>query len=104
VWWLFANCGRSLLRWTFWSLCIAFLYSIIYWSLGPAYFHVEHMPFAFTTVFYYSIVTFTTLGFGDIVPKNDIAAFFVTTEVVFGYIMLGGLISIFAGKLSRRSG
>jgi hypothetical protein len=26
----------------------------------------------------------------------------VTAEVIFGYIMLGGLITIFASKLSRR--
>ena len=52
---------------------------------------------------YYSVVTFTTLGFGDIVPKTPAAAWWVMTEVILGYIMLGGLISIFATKLSRRS-
>jgi uncharacterized protein YjbI with pentapeptide repeats len=104
LWWLSSDCGRSLMRWAFWSLCIAFLYATIYWLLGPRYFHVEHMPFGFTTVFYYSVVTFTTLGFGDIVPKSDVAAFLVISEVIFGYVMLGGLISIFAGKLSRRGG
>lgn len=52
---------------------------------------------------YYSLVTFTTLGFGDIVPKTGWGMFWVTVEVVLGYIMLGGLISIFATKLARRS-
>jgi voltage-gated potassium channel Kch len=54
------------------------------------------------TTFYYSIVTFTTLGFGDFVPRSLTAALFVMIEVVTGYIMLGGLISIFANKLARR--
>ncbi|MCH8291504.1 ion transporter [Candidatus Poribacteria bacterium] len=52
---------------------------------------------------YYSVVTFTTLGFGDIVPKTAWARFFVTFEVILGYVMLGGLIGIFANKLARRS-
>lgn len=104
LWWLSSNCGRSLLRWAGWSFSIAFLYAIIYWHLGADSFHLEHMPFGLTTVFYYSVVTFTTLGFGDIVPKNAVAAYLVMTEVTFGYVMIGGLISIFAGKLSRRSG
>ena len=55
-------------------------------------------------MFYYSIVTFTTLGFGDIIPKTTIAAMCVTVEVILGYVMLGGLITIFASKLSRRGG
>ena len=32
------------------------------------------------------------------------AAMWVTVEVILGYIMLGGLITIFASKLSRRGG
>ena len=52
---------------------------------------------------YYSVVTFTTLGFGDIIPKTNWARLAVGAEVVLGYVMLGGLISIFANKLARRS-
>jgi uncharacterized protein YjbI with pentapeptide repeats len=104
VWWLSSDCGRSLLRWAAWSVGIAFLYATIYWCLGPDLFHTEYLPFSFNTTFYYSVVTFTTLGFGDIVPRSHLAAYLVISEVTCGYIMLGGLISIFAGKLSRRSG
>ncbi|MGB5745962.1 MAG: pentapeptide repeat-containing protein [Desulfobacterales bacterium] len=44
------------------------------------------------------------LGFGDIIPKTTTAAMCVTVEVILGYVMLGGLITIFASKLSRRGG
>ncbi|MBW2993226.1 hypothetical protein KY317_01475, partial [Candidatus Woesearchaeota archaeon] len=46
-----------------------------------------------------------TLGFGDITPSPSCwwAQAIVTLEVTFGYIMLGGLISIFANKLARRN-
>jgi len=50
-----------------------------------------------------SAVTFTTLGFGDIVPKTEAAAIWVMLEMAIGYVMLGGLISIFSNKLARRS-
>jgi hypothetical protein len=60
-------------------------------------------PWNFGSAFYFSIVTFTTLGFGDVVAVNLFARFLVTFEVILGYVMLGGLISIFANKLARRS-
>lgn len=52
---------------------------------------------------YYSVVTFTTLGFGDITPLTNEATSWVMAEVITGYVMLGGLISIFATMLARRS-
>ena len=61
------------------------------------------LPLTFWKSFYFSIVTFTTLGFGDVVADNTLARILVTLEVILGYIMLGGLISIFANKLASRS-
>ena len=104
IWWLFADCGRSLSRWAGWSLLLALSFAFIYWTLGPNSFNTQHLDFNLITLFYYSVVTFTTLGFGDIIPKTTTAAMWVTVEVILGYIMLGGLITIFASKLSRRGG
>ena len=56
----------------------------------------------FTTL-YYSVVTFTTLGFGDVTPLTRLSATIVMIEVVVGYLMLGILISILATKVARRS-
>jgi len=102
LWWIFADCGRSLSRWAGWSILIALLFAFIYWRMGSAFFAMEHLDFNFLNMLYYSIVTFTTLGFGDISPMTTGAAFVVSLEVISGYVMLGGLISIFSGKLSRR--
>ena len=57
------------------------------------------------TSYYYSIVTFTTLGFGDVTPQPTewLMQLYLTIEVILGYIMLGGLISILATKLARRA-
>ena len=72
--------------------------------MGSEHFAVkEPLPFDWITMLYYSVVTFTTLGFGDITPKTHIGALLVMVEVVIGYIMLGGLIYILATKLARRA-
>jgi hypothetical protein len=93
-----------LARWAGWSLLLALLFAFVFWQLGPDSFDTPHLKFNLSTMFYYSVVTFTTLGFGDIIPKTTTAAMCVTVEVIVGYVMLGGLITIFASKLSRRGG
>ena len=62
-----------------------------------------HTAHNWYTPFYFSMVTFTTLGFGDVTPLDWVGQMWITLEVVLGYVMLGGLISIFANKFARRS-
>ena len=108
LWELTSHCGRSIGLWGGWSAIFAVSFAFIYWGFGS-----NHITFdvgrlngiqpGFLGYVYYSVVTFTTLGFGDIVPLTNWARLAVGAEVVLGYIMLGGLISIFANKLARRS-
>ena len=104
-WLIFSDCGRSFLLWAAWSMAFAFAFATIYFfGFGESAFnYTKELGWSFGTTLYYSIVTFTTLGFGDITPKSGWAAFWITLEVILGYVMLGGLISIFATKLARRS-
>ena len=55
------------------------------------------------SLFYYSIVTYTTLGFGDITPQNWIGEVVVVAEVIMGYSTLGLLLSILANRIARQS-
>jgi uncharacterized protein YjbI with pentapeptide repeats len=108
LWWLFADCGRSFFRWALWSFGFAIGFAFIYYSFYKDYmlnFQTIYVSeeFPLFSFIYYSIVTFTTLGFGDIVPRTGWLQFWVMLEVILGYIMLGGLISILANKLARRS-
>ena len=96
--------GRSVLRWGLVSLAMAFFWGILYILAGRESFIIENNVWNLFAPFYYSIVTFTTLGFGDITPKVWWLQVIVTCEVIMGYVMLGGLISIFANKLARRAG
>ena len=55
-------------------------------------------PVTFMTHLYFSVVTFSTLGFGDVTPCNGCGELAVMVEVFLGYVFLGGLISIFTMK------
>ena len=118
LWRWSSDYGRSLTLWALWSLFFAFLFALAYMPLPtwmPTWtqnwtprFHqttgaYSGEPLTFWNCFYFSVVTFTTLGFGDVVADNAAARFLVTLEVIFGYLMLGGLISIFSNKLASRS-
>lgn len=104
LWEILSDCGQSIALWILWSVVIAVGFAVIFASLGIKSFNPMLLDFYdFNTLIYYSVVTFTTLGFGDITPATPIAARWVMAEVITGYIMLGGLISIFATKLARRS-
>jgi len=105
IWLWLADCGRSFWPLLLWSLGIAALFGLVFYALGPSAFEITNLPEEnYLTMLYYSIVTFTTLGFGDVTPNTLRAAMFVMVEVIFGYIMLGMLISVLANKVGRRSG
>lgn len=101
LWELTSHCGRSIGLWMIWSIIIALLFGWLY-AAHPTWIEQKMGPLS---PWYFSVVTFTTLGFGDLTPKPECwqAQSWIMTEVVLGYIMLGGLISIFANKLARRS-
>jgi len=99
LWWLTSDCGRSIARWGLWNLGLAFVFGCLYLLVGldPG----EH-PTALTP-FYYSVVTLTTLGYGDVVPATAAAQVLSVVEVTLGYLGLGGLLSILANKMARRA-
>jgi hypothetical protein len=108
LWWLFADCGRSLIRWALWSIVFALYFALNFYLIHYAYPAAFHFNDAIQektlwSFIYYSVVTFTTLGFGDIIPTMEWVQRWVMAEVITGYVMLGGLISILANKLARRS-
>jgi hypothetical protein len=103
LWWLTCNHGKSVSLWAFWSIILAIGFAFKYYQLGEGAFQRATLDWNIATMLYHSVVTFTTLGFGDVIPKTQEAAWWVMTEVIVGYIMLGGLISILASKIAQRS-
>lgn len=54
------------------------------------------------SAFYYSAVTFTTLGYGDITPEGGWARLLVVLEVVLGYVTLGMFVYLLSRKVSDK--
>lgn len=59
----------------------------------------------FSRIAYYSFVTLTTLGYGDILPTNHVAEFFVYMEAIMGVfymaIIVSSLISLRLSALEK---
>jgi uncharacterized protein YjbI with pentapeptide repeats len=104
--WGLIDYGRSLITPLVYASAFVVLFGIIYgldmvlsWGL---------VDFAGTsrsliTPFYFSVVTYTTLGFGDVTPIHWIGELLVIVEVILGYTTLGLILSILANKVARRS-
>ena len=98
LWWLSSDCGRSYKRWGLWTLLLAVSFAGLYEVVDIDY---GEEKTALSSI-YFSIVTLTTLGYGDVLPSSQTAQAVVIAQVVIGYVMLGGLLSLFSAKVSRR--
>ena len=99
IWWLTSDCGRSVLRWGAWTVVLALLFALAYTTVDVDF---GDYPTSLSP-FYYSVVTLTTLGYGDVLPASLSAQILVIAQVILGYVMLGGLLSIFATRMGRRA-
>ena len=104
--WSIIDFGRSLGKPAAYALTLAMTFGAFY-SLDRSY-EWEMMDYSRSadtaiTPFYYSIVTYTTLGFGDITPQNWVGEVLVVAEVIMGYTTLGLLLSILANRIARQS-
>ena len=85
-------------------MCVAFIFG----GFFGAIWHSNHDAFtancaalknpSFWDFFYFSVVTITTLGYGDIVPASSLAKSLASIEVVFG---LGYITVVFAAVMAR---
>jgi len=84
-------------------LIIAFLFAIAYYLHADS-FKVQGVreSLTFFDSVYYSIVTITTLGYGDIIPLSGSAKFLVAVESVLGIIVIGFALACFGYGLSTR--
>jgi uncharacterized protein YjbI with pentapeptide repeats len=99
IWWVTSDCGRSFLRWGACIFLLLGLFAVLFNFVAIDY---GQYPTALSSL-YYSVVTLTTLGYGDVLPTSIAAQVLAMIEVVIGYVMLGGLLSIFANKMARRA-
>jgi ion channel/pentapeptide repeat protein len=100
--WGLIDYGRSLLRVAAVSFGLAVVYGTIY-KLFPHLLNYKDSVGSWFTPYYFSIVTYTTLGFGDVKPATLLGEIVVSSEVILGYTTLGLLLSVLAQNIARRS-
>ncbi len=111
LWWFVSNCGQSLFRWCLSVLLLILIFAFFSmptpnWLepmfptwLDPLRPQVEHSNGTSPSILecvYFSGVTFTTLGYGDIKPVNSIAMILAVVEAGTGltmFVVLGHMLS-----------
>ena len=93
-------------------LLLGLIWAVIYLfilTLDPTAFsgvEVSTWQQGFARIAYYSFVTLTTLGYGDILPTNHIAEFFVYMEAIVGVfymaIIVSSLISLRLAAIQKK--
>ena len=85
------------------ALSLIFLFAGLYCKFELIEFSNKNVSSPdFWDSFYFSIVAFTTLGFGDIKPACLQGRLVVSLEVILGYAILGLFIGVIASKILSR--
>lgn len=77
---------------------IAALATAILLIIGIIFYHIVE-KLKFIDALYFSVITLTTVGYGDITPKTDIGKLFTVIYVVAGI----GILATFANLLLKRA-
>ena len=106
--------GESPGRFAVWVVIIISIFALLYLPILPDMFDwwptcliikLDGNPYTegntSLTAIYFSVVTFTTLGFGDITPLSGAGKIAVVIEVILGYVMFGILLTLVARKMTR---
>jgi Ion channel len=100
--WGWLDYGRSMWRVAAFGFAVTSLFAGIFY-LWPTLLDYRQSADTWFTPYYYSVVTFTTLGFGDVRPARTAGEILAALEVIIGYVTLGLLLAVLAEKLARRS-
>ena len=100
LFWCVSNYGLSTWRTIFTFFALAFVFAVVYW-LWPRCVVVNGIVGdikGFVHALYFSVVTMTTLGFGDIAanPGSWKGQVLLMLQVILGYVLLGALVTRFA--------
>jgi hypothetical protein len=89
-------------------LCIYLLLALLFGSINdlgativPAFLHGISTPALPSETLYYSVITLTTVGYGDITPATNVARAVSATEALIGQLYL---VSVVAAVVARYPG
>lgn len=73
----------------------------ILWNAGRGF--PTYSSGGFWRMFYFSAITITTIGYGDIHPISNIARFFVAVEAISGIVFVGLFFNAIVQRQRTRS-
>ncbi|GLX80533.1 hypothetical protein tinsulaeT_38730 [Thalassotalea insulae] len=75
------------------------IFAVIYWRCGLVQ-NGEQIDVSFLTSIYFSVTTWTTLGYGDFSPVERIRHI-TSIQAILGYVSLGVLITLASGYINN---
>jgi hypothetical protein len=79
------------------GICFSFVYVVLFIADPAAFKGVEDSAAAFSQFVYFSFVTLTTLGYGDVTPMTRLGGSFATMEATVGQVYLTVLVARLVG-------
>jgi len=86
------------------TLIWTLIYLLLTLTIPESFEGLQSLPWQenFANMYYFSFVTITTLGYGDITPNNPISEFFVVIETIVGVFYIPLVVSsLINSKLKR---
>jgi hypothetical protein len=96
LWGLTSGYGESLVRWGASCSVVLSAFALMY-----SYFEAISPVSGAFDYLYFSIITFTSLGYGDIHPEGIVGKVLASAEIVLGLIMFGVLLSFLGSRFQR---
>lgn len=96
IWAITSGYGESLIRWVLSCAVVLLSFSLIYAKFGL----LQPVRDWFDYI-YFSVVTFTSLGYGDIHPIGVAGKAAACAEIIFGLIMFGILLTFISNRFQR---
>lgn len=81
-------------------LIVIVFFTIINYALS-SFFFKDGQLFTLIDSFYFTCVTITTLGYGDITPSTQIGKFFVVFQALVGFVVISLFLSAVANRALR---
>lgn len=80
------------------------IFSIVYLSMSHSNAQMFSTPLDHISALYFTVVVFSTVGFGDIVAKTDSARLVVTIQILLDIAFIGLVVRLVTGAVQRRLG